>query len=84
LEIVFLEIWLRRGEKRKRCKVMRRALGRADTWERRETSRAYVFDGDSRSAHRTSAESTITVSGPSGTIGYTGGHLATYTISSMA
>lgn len=42
--------------------------GRADRWERREASRAYVLDGDSRSAHRMSAESMIAVSGPSGAI----------------
>jgi hypothetical protein len=30
--------------------------------------RAYDFDGDSRSAHRTSAASMMTVNGPSGAI----------------
>jgi hypothetical protein len=44
------------------------SLGRADTSERRVAMRAYDFDGDSRSAHRTSAASTMTVNGPSGAI----------------
>jgi hypothetical protein len=30
--------------------------------------RAYDLDGDSRSAHRTSAESMMTVKGPSGAV----------------
>jgi hypothetical protein len=30
--------------------------------------RAYALDGDSRSAHRTSAESMMTVNGPSGAV----------------
>ena len=42
------------------------SLGRADTSERRAAMRAYDLDGDSRSAHRTSAASMMTVNGPSG------------------
>lgn len=44
------------------------SLGRASTLESRVAMRAYDLDGDSRSAHRTSAESMMTVSGPSGTV----------------
>lgn len=44
------------------------SLGRADTSERRAAMRAYELDGDSRSAHRTSAASMTMVNGPSGAI----------------
>jgi hypothetical protein len=49
-------------------KTLGDSLGRADTSARRVAMRAYDFDGDSRSAHRTSAASMMTVNGPSGAI----------------
>lgn len=45
------------------------SLGRADTSERRVAMRAYDLDGDSRSAHKMSAASMMTVNDPSGAAG---------------
>ena len=58
----------RRGKEKKHRATREYLLGRADMQVRRDAITAHVWDGDPRSAQRTSTASMITVKGPSGAI----------------